>query len=329
VQAPPNTFRGAISLGFCPDLLVSKPLCRGEGLEWQRGPKGKGYVFLPAKTLEVPWVALQGTVDQVCDPNGTEEYVKKVRNGEIVILPKVGHGFSVPRNWMPQFRQAFARLAGEDKKTAAVSADTLSDLPLIEVPATGAQSRSMAVILTGDGGWGVTDRGIAEGLAAHGIPAVGWNSLQYYWHARTPEEAAQDLGRILAHYLPAWGKESVVLVGYSFGADVLPFILTRLSQEMRDRVKLVALLGLGSMVDFKFHLTDWLGTFSRSTSRAVKPEVEKLRGMKMYCFYGADDSDALCKDLDPGLVRSVVLEVGHRIGRHYQPVVDAILKEVP
>jgi type IV secretory pathway VirJ component len=35
VQAPPNTFAGAISLGFCPDLDLSKPLCRGNGLEWK------------------------------------------------------------------------------------------------------------------------------------------------------------------------------------------------------------------------------------------------------------------------------------------------------
>lgn len=28
-QAPPGTFRGGISLGFCPDLPLRKPLCRG------------------------------------------------------------------------------------------------------------------------------------------------------------------------------------------------------------------------------------------------------------------------------------------------------------
>ncbi len=30
-QAPPNTFRGGISLGFCPDLGVVKPFCEGAG----------------------------------------------------------------------------------------------------------------------------------------------------------------------------------------------------------------------------------------------------------------------------------------------------------
>jgi hypothetical protein len=114
-QAPHGTFCGAISLGFCPDLLLTKPLCKGHGLKWEIGPKGKGYIFLPATNLQDPWIALQGTIDQVCDPASTEDYVKKVKGGEIVILPKVGHGFSVPKNWMPQFKKAFLRIVIQDK----------------------------------------------------------------------------------------------------------------------------------------------------------------------------------------------------------------------
>jgi hypothetical protein len=114
-QASHGTFCGAISLGFCPDLLLTKPLCKGQGLAWEIGPKGKGYIFLPATNLQEPWIALQGTIDQVCDPASTEDYVKQVKGGEIVILPKVGHGFSVPKNWMPQFKKAFLRIVAQDK----------------------------------------------------------------------------------------------------------------------------------------------------------------------------------------------------------------------
>jgi type IV secretory pathway VirJ component len=78
VQAPPTTFKGAISLGFCPDLPLTKTLCKGSGLLWKAGPKGKGYSFLPAAHLEVPWVALQGTIDQVCNPDETKSYVSQV-----------------------------------------------------------------------------------------------------------------------------------------------------------------------------------------------------------------------------------------------------------
>ena len=73
VQAPPGTFKGALSLGFCPDLALSKPLCKGNGLAFEPGPKGKGVNFLPAARLGSPWIALQGGVDQVCDPPSTED----------------------------------------------------------------------------------------------------------------------------------------------------------------------------------------------------------------------------------------------------------------
>ncbi|WP_448633649.1 hypothetical protein [Pedobacter panaciterrae] len=31
-QAPANTFKGAIALGFCPDINIKKPMCKGAGL---------------------------------------------------------------------------------------------------------------------------------------------------------------------------------------------------------------------------------------------------------------------------------------------------------
>jgi len=146
-QAPPNTFCGAISLGFCPDLLLTKPLCKGNGLEWEVGPKSKGYIFLPATNLQDPWVALQGTIDQVCDPASTEDYVKKVKGGEIVILPKVGHGFSVPKNWMPQFKKAFLRIVTRDKRDQLRESEsiTLKNLSPFEISPAIVRRSSTAV----------------------------------------------------------------------------------------------------------------------------------------------------------------------------------------
>jgi type IV secretory pathway VirJ component len=76
-QAPPNTFRGAVSLGFCPDLVLAAPLCRGSGLQWQEPVKGKTYLFLPADHLTAPWIAFQGTIDKVCNAVETEQFAEK------------------------------------------------------------------------------------------------------------------------------------------------------------------------------------------------------------------------------------------------------------
>lgn len=111
VQARPHTFAGALSLGFCPDLDLKKPMCKGHGLTFSSLPKGKGYLFDAASTLENPFIAFQGDIDQVCDAQKTAAYTRQVRRGELVWLPKVGHGFSVERRWMPQFKEAFLRLA--------------------------------------------------------------------------------------------------------------------------------------------------------------------------------------------------------------------------
>jgi len=116
VQAPPRTYTGALSLGFCPDLIVNHPICKGHGLTWEHDKHGKGVDFLPTDKLEEPWIAFQGDIDQICTPEDTRAYLKKVPNGELVWLHKVGHGFSVPKNWMREFKEGFARItSGEGK----------------------------------------------------------------------------------------------------------------------------------------------------------------------------------------------------------------------
>ena len=169
-------------MGFCPDLPLNKPLCKGNGLEWKPGPKGKGFSFLPFNRYPLPWTALQGTIDQVCAPAATESYVKQVMGGKIVMLPKVGHGFSVTRNWMPQFKEAFMNLVSRYNTSAAPTSysPSLTDLPLVEVVRQGAVSDTMAVIASGDGGWAGIDRDIAGVLSRKGFDVVGLNSLQYF-----------------------------------------------------------------------------------------------------------------------------------------------------
>jgi type IV secretory pathway VirJ component len=327
VQAPPNTFRGGISLGFCPDLPLTKPFCRGYGLEWQAGPKGKGYRFLPASNLQTPWIALQGTIDQVCDPASTETYVKEVKGGEIVLLPKVGHGFSVQRNWMPEFKKAFLGLLGKHdaENPKAVG---LTDLPLVEVPAGKPGPDIFAVIISGDGGWAGIDRELATCLSDRGISVIGLDSLQYFWKRRTPDESARDLQRMLQHYFAVWNKKEVVLIGYSLGADVLPFMANRLDKELMQRVRLVVLLGPGQTVEFEFHLTQWVtGSFGK-TAHPILPEVEKLKGTKLICFYGEKETDSLCRDLETRGLKTVALKGAHHFGGDYDLIAETILREI-
>jgi predicted esterase len=104
-------FGGGISLGFCPDLLIHKPFCPGSGgltQHWQKQPPT--WVFDKIDTVDARWRILQGEVDQVCDPKFAGEFADGQKDSQAVMLPKVGHGFGVPKNWMAQYQQSLHEL---------------------------------------------------------------------------------------------------------------------------------------------------------------------------------------------------------------------------
>ena len=110
-QAGDTRFGGAMTLGFCPDLIIHKPFCEGAGLTADKQTKPPyGIVFNTVPAVKAPWIVMQGDIDQVCNPAATESFVKQVKGGRVVMLPKVGHGYSVPKNWMPQYRQGLLDL---------------------------------------------------------------------------------------------------------------------------------------------------------------------------------------------------------------------------
>ncbi len=332
-ESPDGLFKGALSLGFCPDLDLVKPVCKGSGIEAsaRRDAKGvlKGVDFLPARQLSGKWISLQGESDEVCPAPATQKFIGEVPGGEIVMLPKVGHGYSIEKNWMPQYEAAYSRLtAVPEKKPAAALAAPVADLPLTLVSAApGQASPYFAVFLSGDGGWVGLDRGVADALAQHGIAVVGWDSLKYFWEARTPEGAAADLDRVLRHYAAAWGKSHALLIGYSQGADTMPFMVNRLPATTRTMVDLTALLGISDNALFEFHLSNWLG--EAGGGLPTRPELARWSGSPYVCIYGAEDGDSACAQLAGKNGSAIKLPGGHHFGGSYGEIASEILQHLP
>jgi type IV secretory pathway VirJ component len=332
-ESPDGLFKGALSLGFCPDLDLVKPMCRGEGVEAapRRDAKGvlKGVNFLPAKKLAGRWISLQGESDQVCPAPATQKFMGEVPGAEIVMLPKVGHGYSVEKNWMPQYEAAYGRITAiPERKAGAVLAAPVADLPLTVVEAApGTSSPYFAVFLSGDGGWVGLDRGVADELAKRGIAVVGWDSLQYFWSARTPQGAAADLDRVLRHYAGAWGKTRALLVGYSQGADTMPFMVNRLPAVTHSMVGLTALLGISDSALFEFHLANWIG--DPGGGLPTRPELSRWSGAPYVCIYGEEDTESVCAQVGAHNGTAVKLPGGHHFGGSYPEIATEILAHLP
>jgi len=204
----------------------------------------------------------------------------------------------------------------------------LSDLPLVEVPAQAPGSR-VVVLLSGDGGWAVIDRSVAQALARRGVAVVGWSSLYYYWDPRTADEAAHDLARIIDAYTSRLNRPRVLLVGYSFGADVLPFLVNRLPPAERAKVDGVVLLGASPSATFKFNLVNWLG-ISTGPSYRVAPEVARMKGdPPVLCINGRLEREKGCPLLAPLGARVVMLSGGHHFDGRYRRLAQLILGAFP
>jgi type IV secretory pathway VirJ component len=322
VQSPPGTFAGGMSLGFCADQdCKGRALCRGTGLHYTPNERGD-FVFEPAPKLEEPWIALQGQLDEVCEAAAVDRFASGMPAARVVRLPKVGHGFGVERNWLPQFLASYQELAQRAAPRLAGGTD-LNDLPLVEVHGKD-ENDELVVLLTGDGGWAGLDKGIAGEFASHGIATVALNSLKYFWTKRTPEETAQDVSRVIRHYLEAWKKDRVILIGYSFGADVMPFVLGALPGDVRSKVGTVNLLGLSSTATFEVKLSDWIG--SGKNGLPIAPQVAALRNPPpMQCLYGEGEKDSLCSRL-PARVERRQIGRGHHFSGDYDAIARAILR---
>jgi type IV secretory pathway VirJ component len=324
-SAPAESFAGGISLGLCPAFALGIPLCELRGLKTKPAAR-QTYELEPYRQLKVPWVVLQGGNDRVCSADTARTFTGATRSGRFVSVPRAGHRFSAA-TWATLLDEVFRSLTTTSRATETPRSpipDT-SDLSLIEVPATGPSARDlMAVLISGDGGWAELDKSVAAGLAAAGVPTIGWSSLRYFWAPKTPEQAAADLARVVSRYASAWQKPRVILVGYSFGAEVLPFLINRLPPPIRNRIADVVLLGPGLTASFEFHVAEWFGG-SKPTAYRTVPEIERLT-TRAICVQGAGETDSACPLLHAPNVTAVTIGDGHHFGGEYGPIVDVILR---
>jgi len=310
-QAPAGTFSAALSVGFCPRLEFATPMCVSNALRWQVPPKGvPGVELLPAAALTAPWSAVQAGNEAACTPDAAQAFVQRVPQASWVTAS-------------PAFETAYTKLA-VSQVAMAPPPSQLSDLPLVEEPAKGSGTR-FVVLLSGDGGWAGIDKGLAAAFVAQNVPVVGLDSLRYFWKARTPDGLASDLDRMIRYYADRWKRSEVILVGYSQGADVLPFAINRLPAATRASVKLAALLGPGQKASFEFHLSNWLGP---SGDKPVAPEARKLLAVNTVCVYGLNEKNSLCPQLAPTHARAMPLTGGHHFGGDYEKLATLLLEAV-
>jgi type IV secretory pathway VirJ component len=103
-------FTGALTLSFCADLDLSKPLCAAPGL--RSVPRPGGVRLLPAPSaLPAPWAALHGLDDTVCPAAEAREFVAGLPGAHFIGLPGITHTYRHLNRWWPAFEASWYQLA--------------------------------------------------------------------------------------------------------------------------------------------------------------------------------------------------------------------------
>ncbi|HSN50364.1 MAG TPA: AcvB/VirJ family lysyl-phosphatidylglycerol hydrolase, partial [Bacteroidales bacterium] len=135
----------------------------------------------------------------------------------------------------------------------------------------------VALLITGDGGWYHFEQSIANSLAKRGIPTVGLDSRKYFWNRRTPGETATDVALALSYYAKEWHRNKFVLIGYSLGAEIVPFIFNRLPEEMKRKIQSTVLLSPDVTTDFEIHFSNMMGIGNKQNTYGTIEEIIKMQ----------------------------------------------------
>ena len=201
-----------------------------------------------------------------------------------------------------------------------------SDLPLTLIPTSLNENLPLAFFISGDGGWTSFDQAVCEKLAEKGMPVVGLDAQKYFWNEKKPNEVADEITVAINHYIQLWNKKSFVLLGYSFGACVAPFIANNFSEPIKESLKGVYCFSPDVTGDFEIHISDMLH-LKTNDKYNVPSELKKIGNLKPVCIFGDEEDKDLQKEFSSPEIRIETLPGNHHYNNNHSAVAEIILND--
>jgi type IV secretory pathway VirJ component len=308
----PNTFAAGVGLHFDPTIDVGRKLCLPLADPNAAAPLTGPVRYGPVPDHETPWLFTPSAAFAVPDSG----------LGGFVAGMKQAHVITGTTDDLAAVDEALKQIPKVGKPESSIVG-----LPVVELAPNPAQAglHPLVIFYSGDGGWRDIDAKIGGYLADQGYPVIGIDALRYFWREKKPETMAADLDRLIRHYRGLAKDKGVILVGYSFGADVLPFMVNRMAPETKAEIKLISLLGISEHASFEIRLQGILGA-ANTDGPPTLPELMRLHGIPIQCVFGATEQDSVCgqKALE-AMVNRVEMSGGHHFDGDYRDTADLII----
>ncbi|MEO9021995.1 MAG: AcvB/VirJ family lysyl-phosphatidylglycerol hydrolase [Ginsengibacter sp.] len=207
---------------------------------------------------------------------------------------------------------------------ANISFSTAGSLPVKEWTAP-SHDKPLIFYISGDGGLNKFSVALCESLNDKGFDVVALDAKSYFNNKKTPEQTSQDIALYLSKKLNGRVSKRIAFVGYSFGADVLPFVLNRLPKNFLDDVEVSFIMASSGSTDFETHWLDMLGG-NKKRSMDVVNEINKIFNQKIIIINGSDDNNLDLNRIDLKKYTLLVLPGGHHFDGDTKEIVGKIIK---
>ncbi|RXD03543.1 hypothetical protein EQZ23_14495 [Sphingomonas sp. UV9] len=154
----------------------------------------------------------------------------------------------------------------------------------------------------------------SRGLTEHGFPVVGITTPALFARSRTRGELDAIVADGIRTALARTGAKRIVVMGQSYGADIVQTGLADLPPSLRARVAAIVLILPGDTVFYRADPSGLLYDHGKPDSMGATTG-NRLTWAPLTCIYGIEETDSLCPLLSPTNVRKVGMPGGHNI-RH-------------
>ena len=306
-QTPEATIGQFIAIDPSSSIALKKQLCTPAS----KTPAGERMIYgLTDGTLPAP-------VKVLWSPQASAQAQQHVAD-----LSAVHNDIEVSKSTDDAATQLDAALSQTLDRINANAGEAKMPLTILEAKPT---MDTLAIIYSGDGGWRDIDMQVADILQKQGVPVVGVDSLHYFWSEKKPADVAADLAQLIQKYTAKWKVKNVVLIGYSFGADILPTTFSLLPAELQKKVAQISLLALSHQADFEISVTGWLGVAGSGAQGDPVDYVAKLDPKLFQCVYGTEEDDSACPALKEKGIETIAIEGGHHFDEDYEALTNRIV----
>ncbi|MBT2619856.1 virulence factor [Chryseobacterium sp. ISL-6] len=136
-------------------------------------------------------------------------------------------------------------------------------------------NKPIIFFISGDAGFNTFTKSLGTNLHTLGYDVFALDTKSYFWNKKTPEQTSLDIENCIKEKLHGRKNQHVVLLGFSFGADVTPFVYNRFTTSLKEKIQKVFIMGPSKSNDFKIHLDEYFG-FEPKGSLQVIPEINKM-----------------------------------------------------